>query len=259
LSKLLCDAYHHQKGGFSSYVSVVAVPETDPLCPFEGENMLNRQWFVPSLALVVLVGGLMINAGCSKTANPASVSTVADPVSNTTQNPAQAVMKNGKRVHAAISVVPSYIPCGFNLENIMEADNDLTTDVADLLSGKTNGLTYYGKTLKNGPNRFKWSYLLDSDYGIKSPEVYYYFYLDQSQLKQARYMNINLCGSNFDTFIRLVQNCGNRELAADDDSACGLPSSIDYNFTKDGIYFIVIDGYDDADYGDYQLNLNTVI
>jgi len=89
------------------------------------------------------------------------------------------------------------------------------------------------------------------NWGQPSPDIWYKFTIGSSAD-----VSISLCGSNFDTYLHLVDAFGN-ELTYNDDNGplcTGLQSSIVYPSLPAGTYYIVAEGYSST--GDIQLSLN---
>jgi len=68
-------------------------------------------------------------------------------------------------------------------------------------------------------------------------------------------IEINSDGSSFDTVVHVTDACpGGRELACDDDGGDGLQSLVAFDAIAGTTYFVVVNGYDDADIGDIVVN-----
>jgi len=78
-----------------------------------------------------------------------------------------------------------------------------------------------------------------ADSGNNSSNDLWYSYTGNGQ---ADDVTISLCGSSFDTYIRIFDACSGTEIAANDDS-CGVQSEV--TFTSDGTttYYIMVEGY----------------
>ncbi|MDT3403602.1 DUF6443 domain-containing protein [Mucilaginibacter terrae] len=85
--------------------------------------------------------------------------------------------------------------------------------------------------------------------GYPSPEVWYMINADA-----GTNLSISLCGSNYDTFVRLFDAWGN-EVASDDDGGCGGNTSLlQHTIGETGVYYVVVEGYS-SNTGDYSLSI----
>ena len=69
-------------------------------------------------------------------------------------------------------------------------------------------------------------------------------------------LHAETCGSAFDTVLGVKQgSCRANEAACDDDT-CAQQSRVNVTLTKPGLWFLVVDGYDSAARGPYQLSVS---
>ncbi|WP_243471397.1 T9SS type A sorting domain-containing protein [Winogradskyella sp. MH6] len=85
-----------------------------------------------------------------------------------------------------------------------------------------------------------------------APDVYY----SLAGTAAGEEITASLCGSSFDTYIRVFEACGGTQLYGNDDS-CGLQSEV--TFTSDGstTYIIMVEGFGSSS-GDYTLAITCV-
>jgi hypothetical protein len=84
-----------------------------------------------------------------------------------------------------------------------------------------------------------------------SPDVYYRVVTDPAN----PYIKASLCGSNFDTFISVVEPNGTFIAGNDDATTCGPQSEVIFDATNHPIVYVIVEGWG-AEYGDYTLTLN---
>jgi RHS repeat-associated protein len=89
-----------------------------------------------------------------------------------------------------------------------------------------------------------------NNFGQESPEVWYTF-----NINSTTDVSISLCGSQFDTYLHLVDSFGSTITSSDDDPNCGLQSQITYNDLPSGNYYIVVEGDYYAE-GNYSLSVS---
>ena len=89
--------------------------------------------------------------------------------------------------------------------------------------------------------------------GLRGRDVFYS--LADTSLNEE--ITVSLCGSAFDTFLNVFDACSGTLIASNDDS-CGLQSQV--TFLSDGVstYIIQVDGFDAAQAGAYNLEVNCV-
>jgi len=65
-------------------------------------------------------------------------------------------------------------------------------------------------------------------------------------------------GSTYDTFLSVkTPTCGEHDVACDDDGVgAGAASRIVMNDVAPGMYWVIVDGYDPFDYGNFVLNVS---
>jgi hypothetical protein len=89
------------------------------------------------------------------------------------------------------------------------------------------------------------------NYVYPSPDIYYYF--EPNPLLAE--VNVSLCGSNFDTFLSVIDMNGTVIAYNDDDPECAPQSSLSFDATDLGPLYIVVEGWG-AFSGDYTLQIN---
>ncbi|WP_407426204.1 DUF6443 domain-containing protein, partial [Arcticibacter sp.] len=82
------------------------------------------------------------------------------------------------------------------------------------------------------------SYGFSDNYGNSSPDVWYSF-----SLSQSTNIIISLCGSNFDTYLRVLDQNGSEILSNDDSGVCGGTNAYIASSLGAGTYYIVAEGY----------------
>jgi hypothetical protein len=96
-----------------------------------------------------------------------------------------------------------------------------------------------------------------STLGNSSPDVFY----SLEGTVAGEEVTVSLCGSSFDTFLRIFDVCGGEEIASNDDNfaACGPGNNSQLTFTSDGAttYIIVVEGFG-SNSGDYNLEVTCV-
>lgn len=93
--------------------------------------------------------------------------------------------------------------------------------------------------------------LATNSVGNAAPDLWYSFTGLDGVTQEV---TASLCGSSFDTFIRVFDACGGNEIASNDDS-CGLQSEL--TFTSDGTstYLIMVEGFASGS-GDFTLEIS---
>lgn len=88
--------------------------------------------------------------------------------------------------------------------------------------------------------------------GNPAPDEWYSF----TGTGTAELVTFSLCGSSYDTYLRVFDACGGNEIATNDDS-CGLQSEV--SFLSDGVstYYVMIEGFS-SDSGAYTLEVTCV-
>lgn len=111
-----------------------------------------------------------------------------------------------------------------------ECDNAIALSCGDSVSGNTMTATNSG--------------------GNAAPDVFY-SYTGQGE---AEYITVSLCGSSYDTVVRVFTDCSLEEEYAYNDDFCGVQSEV--SFLSDGIttYYIMVEGYS-SNAGAYTLDL----
>ena len=111
----------------------------------------------------------------------------------------------------------------------------------------SSGITVTGTTAgSNNYYTYNWSAAPDKVYQIQVPYAGTWLF--------------TLCGSSYDTTLRLVTTCmgdggsSSYQLAANDDY-CGLQSGFSYGFGASGTYYIVVDGWGSGS-GSYMLAIH---
>jgi len=113
------------------------------------------------------------------------------------------------------------------------------------------------------------------DYGyVNSPDVYGYLPGSYSEVWYKFYaydeqnISVSLCGSNYDTWLEVYDECWQPYLAENDDYNCltkqpvegkdgrSLQSQLDFSHLQEGWYYIKIRGFGD-DYGNFVLSVHT--
>lgn len=87
--------------------------------------------------------------------------------------------------------------------------------------------------------------------GNLAPDVFYSFTGDGTE----QLVTVSLCGSTFDTALRVFTDCSLSNEIAFNDDFCGLQSEL--NFVSDGTstYYIMVEGYG-SNGGDYEINVS---
>lgn len=83
-----------------------------------------------------------------------------------------------------------------------------------------------------------------------SPDIYYRL-IPGTQLLQA---TVSLCGSNFDTFLSVIDSQGN-VIAYNDDGSCGSSSELTFSTVGIDTAYIIVEGWSNET-GDFNLNIN---
>lgn len=83
-----------------------------------------------------------------------------------------------------------------------------------------------------------------------SPDIYYRL-IPGTQLVQA---TVSLCGSNFDTFLSVIDPQGN-VIAYNDDGNCGSSSELTFSTVGIDTAYIIVEGWSN-EIGDFNLNIN---
>ncbi len=111
-------------------------------------------------------------------------------------------------------------------------DNAIAVACGDVMTGDTSDNTDTGGNL--------------------APDEWYSF----TGSGTAESVTFSLCGSSYDTLIRVFDACGGNEIATNDDS-CGLQSEV--SFLSDGVstYYVMIEGFG-SDAGAYTLEVTCV-
>jgi len=84
-----------------------------------------------------------------------------------------------------------------------------------------------------------------------SPDVYYRVVTNPAN----PLLKVSLCGSNFDTFISVVEPNGTFIAGNDDAASCGPQSEVIFDVTNHPIIYVIVEGWG-SEYGDYTLTLN---
>ena len=93
-----------------------------------------------------------------------------------------------------------------------------------------------------------------TDSGDNSSNDLWYSYTGNGQQDDV---TISLCGSSFDTYIRIFDACGGTQIAYNDDS-CGVQSEV--TFTSDGTttYYIMVEGFSSSS-GAFDLSASSIL
>lgn len=84
-----------------------------------------------------------------------------------------------------------------------------------------------------------------------SPDIYYRLIVDGTMNN----IDVSLCGSNFDTFLSVVDPQGNVIEFNDDGGSCGSGSELTFSAVGQDTVYIIIEGWNLA-MGDFTLNIN---
>ena len=84
-----------------------------------------------------------------------------------------------------------------------------------------------------------------------SPDIYYRLIVDGTMNN----IDVSLCGSNFDTFLSIVDPQGNVIDFNDDGGSCGSGSELTFSAIGQDTVYIIIEGWNVA-MGDFTLNIN---
>jgi len=87
---------------------------------------------------------------------------------------------------------------------------------------------------------------------ISGQVVWYEFYLDGTFTD----VSVSLCGSDFDTFLNVYDECGAAYIGSNDDY-CGIMSQVDFAELAAGTYYAEVMGYYSS-YGNYELVITGV-
>jgi RHS repeat-associated protein len=87
-------------------------------------------------------------------------------------------------------------------------------------------------------------------YGQPSTDVWYSF-----TVSDYTDIQLSLCGSNFDTYISLLDVYGNEVMSNDNSSSCWQNAELTAYSLSPGMYYVVVEG-SWYDYGDYVLNIS---
>ena len=145
---------------------------------------------------------------------------------------------NSGNINLMISNTAS-LPAGATLANAINAGY-FVPDVSNTFTDYKNNSTSNG---------------FGNDFGQPSDDIYYTF----SILSGVSSINISLCGSNFDTYLHLLDGNGN-VIASNDDYGpmCpGFQSSIQTSLPS-GIYYVVAEG-SGYNYGDISLQISNIL
>ncbi len=83
-----------------------------------------------------------------------------------------------------------------------------------------------------------------------SPDIYYRIITDAT----TNNIDVSLCGSNFDTFLSVIDPQGN-VIAFNDDGTCGSASELTFSAIGQDTVYVIIEGWNIAS-GDFTLNIN---
>ena len=137
----------------------------------------------------------------------------------------------------------SDIEIGFCLEVALERPtNNLCIDAIPILCGDTASGTTVNATSTGG--------------GRPGNDVWYSF--DGTSEPAETLVTVSLCGSAFDTYLYVLDDCAQPILIAFNDDSCGVQSEL--TFTNDGAtnYLIQVDGYSAGDNGAYSLAVTCI-
>ena len=134
--------------------------------------------------------------------------------------------QDGTEMYEAI-YAGSFSSCGSNV--FSESRNNLYY----------NGISY--SDTYNGDN---------SNMGQYGPEVWYWF-----EVTATTDVTVSLCGSNFDTYIHILDDYGNEIMDNDDSNECGYQSHLKAEGLAPGYYYIVVEGYGGAT-GDFTVTIS---
>lgn len=72
---------------------------------------------------------------------------------------------------------------------------------------------------------------------------------------QAEYVTVSLCGSSFDTYLRIFSDCSLDNQIAYNDEFCGPQSQLTFESDGTSTYIIMVEGFS-GDIGDYEINIS---
>ena len=81
-------------------------------------------------------------------------------------------------------------------------------------------------------------------------EVWYSFTLDTMYVD----VTVSLCGSSYDTYLQIINNCSSGTQLGINDDYCGLSSQISFSYLEAGTYIAKVYGYS-SNYGNYTLTI----
>lgn len=111
-----------------------------------------------------------------------------------------------------------------------DCENAIAITCGDTITGSTTGASDSG--------------------GNPAKDVFYTYTGDGTE----EFVTLSLCGSNYDTYIRIFSDCSLTEEIASNDNFCGSQSQV--SFTSDGTstYVIMVEGAGSA-FGDFEMNI----
>lgn len=72
---------------------------------------------------------------------------------------------------------------------------------------------------------------------------------------EAEYVTVSLCGSSFDTYLRVFSDCNLDDQIAQNDEFCGPQSQLSFESDGTSTYIIMVEGFS-GDIGDYIINIS---
>lgn len=89
--------------------------------------------------------------------------------------------------------------------------------------------------------------------GNDAPDVFYSY----TGAGEAQYVTVSLCGSSYDTYMRVFTDCTLSNQVAFNDDSCGLQSQVTFISDGTSTYYIMVEGFG-LSAGDYVIELSCV-
>ena len=89
--------------------------------------------------------------------------------------------------------------------------------------------------------------------GNQSPDVFYKF----TGNGNAQVVTVSLCGSSYDTFVRVFSDCSLTNQISYNDDSCGEQSKVMFSSDGTSTYYIMIEGYDNNS-GNFEMNIDCI-
>jgi hypothetical protein len=144
----------------------------------------------------------------------------------------------------SLDIRPAGCPCGDGLVCVQEACYPAPPAACATAYLEGDGVGDYGGNSALGENNHAPSCQQFSN----APESILAFTVDA-----PRAVSVNTEGSEFDTVVYVMSDCGT-EIACDDDSGGGLSSALSFDAVPDTLYYIVVDGFEEQS-GIFQLTV----